>query len=207
MPQIVEYSNADAGCLQIGSTSNYGGTQNLSLCATSGDLRFSAVNFNLANLPAGAKVSSATLEIIKYSGADTAMTLRAERFTGSWTELGITYSNAPATTYDGDTTTTITSTNQTYVLNVTKICQAWANGASKYGIKLIPTAGSLTYLRSREYSWVSVKLTINYTLVPEFIVNVGDTWKTPTEVYVNVGDTWRTVTNAYVNVGDTWKEI
>lgn len=206
MPQLIQYSNADAGCLQAGGTSNYGGTQNLTIDSTSGAARFAAVNFNLADLPAGARIDSATLEVIKYSGAATTLVLRADRFTGSWTETGITYNNAPATVNDGNPTVSI-SANATYSINVKNTVQAWANGAGKYGFKLIATSGSNTYFRSREYSWVSIKLTINYTDVPAFQVNVGDTWKQPSAMYVNVGDTWRTVTEMYVNVGDTWRRV
>lgn len=40
-----------------------------------------------------------------------------------------------------------------------------------------------------------------------FQINVGDAWKSVTDIKVNVGDSWKTVTAASVNVGDTWKTI
>lgn len=206
MAQLVVYANADTACLQIGANSNYGSSSNISICATSGDLRFGAVNFDLSGLPSVASIDSATLEIIKYSGTPT-MTLRAERFTGPWSETGITYNNTPATVYDGDPTISVTSTNQTYSMDVKKIVQAWTSGSSRYGIKLVPTTGSLTYFRSREYSSTSIKLTINYSTAPNLSVNVGDVWRTTSGMYVNVGDVWRPVTEMYVNVGDVWKRV
>lgn len=206
MPQIIQYSNADTACLQSGGNSNYGTSQNMSIDSSGSAGRFGAVNFNLTTLPANVRIDSATLEVIKYSGAATAMNLRADRFTSSWTETGMTWNNAPAATNDGNPTTYI-SANATYSLNVTKSVQAWADGAGIFGLKLVPTSGSLTYFRSREYSWISVKLTINYTEIPNMQVNVGDSWRAPSQVYVNVGDVWRTVPEAWVNVGDAWRKL
>ena len=40
-----------------------------------------------------------------------------------------------------------------------------------------------------------------------FQINVGDAWKSVTDISVNVGDAWKPVTSALINVGDTWKTI
>jgi len=56
--------------------------------------------------------------------------------------------------------------------------------------------------------WMNVR--IYYTEPPaveNFYVNVGDSWRTATDVYVNVGDIWRDVEYVAVNVGDSWRVI
>lgn len=133
--------------------------------------------------------------------------MRADRFNASWTETGITYNGAPAATNDSNPTVTV-GANGAYSINVKNTVQAWANGSGRYGFKVVATSGGNTYFRSREATTVApATLSITYTDVPAFQVNVADVWRQPSEMHVNVADVWRKVTEAYVNVGDVWRKF
>jgi hypothetical protein len=38
-------------------------------------------------------------------------------------------------------------------------------------------------------------------------INIGDSWKTVSEMYINIGDVWKAVSEAQINIGDAWKAL
>jgi hypothetical protein len=44
---------------------------------------------------------------------------------------------------------------------------------------------------------------------PYIRINIGDTWKTVTEMKINIGDTWKDVdaSSSQLNIGDIWKDL
>jgi hypothetical protein len=70
------------------------------------------VRFNLPSIPAGCVLDTATLRVYAGSTSSSQRTLQVFRLNGSWTEGGVTWSNAPATTGTAATTTSGTGYRQ-----------------------------------------------------------------------------------------------
>ncbi|MCW4012798.1 MAG: DNRLRE domain-containing protein [Candidatus Bathyarchaeota archaeon] len=210
MATYTKLCNADAGMID-NTGSNYGSSSNWSL-DYSGTDRWVAINWDLSDFPSDPVIiDSAYVTIHKYSGGNP--TVYARRYTGSWSEGTITDANEPSNVGDGDGSVYVGASGG-YNVPCTQIVKQWyENGASKYGMRLHASAGSLTYFRSRESTTAPgdrAQLVIVYTLAPTappIQFNVNDSWKTAEEVYVNINDVWREVTEAYVNIGDVWRQI
>jgi hypothetical protein len=76
-----------------------------------GNLR-ALVRFNLPTMPAGCVIDTATLRLFAGSASSSQRTLEVFRLDGSWTESGVTWQNAPATTGTAATTTSGTGYRQ-----------------------------------------------------------------------------------------------
>lgn len=88
-------AGADAWVNEQQSGTNNGGTTPLNVTARTGRNAWAYVRFTLPGAPAGCKLVSASLRA--YNGSATSgRTLSVYRAGGSWTELGITWTNKPA---------------------------------------------------------------------------------------------------------------
>ena len=38
-------------------------------------------------------------------------------------------------------------------------------------------------------------------------INIGDTWKTVSDIKINIGDAWKTAAGGWINIGDSWKKF
>ena len=90
-------ANADAWIEQNGPSSNKGEDSILKVKSQGGNDNFrTLVRFTLpATIPTGCVVESATLRLYTPSGTE-GRTLQALRLTGSWSEMGVSWSNQPA---------------------------------------------------------------------------------------------------------------
>jgi hypothetical protein len=98
-------ANIDAWIDQNSSSSNKGDDSILKVQGKSSNNNMRAlVGFNLPSLSAGCQVESATLRLYAASGKN-GRTLQALQVAASWTEMGVTWANQPATTGTPATTT------------------------------------------------------------------------------------------------------
>ena len=89
-------ANADAWFEQ-GSTSNKGDDSSLVVQSKSGQAFRALARFPLPSLPAGCVVDTAELRLYADSFAS-GRTIQAQRVAGAWSEMGVTWTNQPATT-------------------------------------------------------------------------------------------------------------
>jgi hypothetical protein len=99
-------AEADAWIEQKSPSQNKGTDSVLKVMSKSGDSNLRAlVRFNLPTMPAGCQIDTAKLRLFAGSASSSERTLEAWRLDGSWTENGVTWGNAPATTGTAATTT------------------------------------------------------------------------------------------------------
>jgi hypothetical protein len=105
-PSVTLSSSADAWIEQSSPSSNKGTDGILKVMSKSGNSNLRAlVKFDLPTVPAGCQIDSAKLRLFSASASSSQRTLEALRVDGSWTENGVTWGNAPATSGSAATTT------------------------------------------------------------------------------------------------------
>ena len=125
---------------------NYGSYTSLFVQKGSGAISASYIKFNIATLPPGATVTKATLRLF-VNQVTAPGNFDAYQLNTSWTEGGLTYSNAPAlgTSATGNHPVSFSnaSVNQFILLDVTSLVEAWANGSlPNNGLALAMTTSS-----------------------------------------------------------------
>ncbi len=125
---------------------NYGSYTSLFVQKGGGAISASYIKFNIATLPPGATVTKATLRLFVNQVAAPG-SFDAYQLNTSWTESGLTYSNAPAlgTSATGNHPVSFSSAsvNQFILLDVTSLVEAWANGSlPNNGLALAMTTSS-----------------------------------------------------------------
>ncbi len=137
----------------------------------------SYVRLNLSALPANASIVKATLRL--YVNAVVAPgSFDVYEVNGSWSEKGITASNAPAlgasATGNQPILVTAASLNQFILIDITALAQGWLNGSiPNYGVALALTSGGGTFSFDSKES-------IGTGHQPELDVVFGGTAGTPT---------------------------
>ena len=122
---------ADSWIEQSSASSNKGSDSILKVMSKSGNSNLRAlVRFNLPSIPAGCVLDTATLRVYAGSASSSQRTLQALRLNGSWTESGVTWSNAPATAGSAATTTSGTGYRQ---WSVAALVQAMYSSGSNNG--------------------------------------------------------------------------
>jgi parallel beta-helix repeat protein len=121
---------ADAWIEQSSPSSNKGSDSILKLMSKSGSNLRALLRFDLPSIPAGCVLDAATLRVYAGSTSSSQRTLQVLRLGGSWTEGGVTWGNAPATTGSAVTTTSGTGYRQ---WNVAAIVQAMYSSGSNNG--------------------------------------------------------------------------
>ena len=96
---------ADAWIDSGSTSSNKGSDSILKLMSKSGGNLRALVRFDLPTMPAGCQLDTAKLRMYSASASSSERTLEALRLDGAWTEGGVNWSNAPATTGSAVTTT------------------------------------------------------------------------------------------------------
>lgn len=140
----------DALVASLWPDNNYGTHSDFIACAwtnqsAESNLR-ALIEFDIASIPPGATVISATLELYHYtspfnighSNLSGPADCWLERITQPWTESGVTWNNQPATTAVNRVNVVAPLVmNQNYTLNVTQLLQDMLNNASSsYGFML-----------------------------------------------------------------------
>lgn len=108
----------------------------------------SLIDFEGLTIPAGG-VAAATLSVYSDAASDCdPMALKVQRVTSSWDAMSVNWATQPTVTTAGETTVTQTAKGagascadtgwDNY--DITSIAQAWASGATKYGVRLSAAA-------------------------------------------------------------------
>jgi hypothetical protein len=122
---------ADSWIEQSSASSNKGSDSILKVMSKSGNANLRAlVRFDLPAIPAGCVLDAATLRLYAASASSSQRTLQVFRLGGSWTEGGVTWSNAPATT--GSAVTTLSGTGYRQ-WSVAALVQAMYSSGSNNG--------------------------------------------------------------------------
>jgi hypothetical protein len=124
-------ASADAWVLQDSPSNNNGGDSALYVLSKSGSQnRRVFVNFTLPSRRNWCDVASASLRVYAESAA-TGRTLQAYRTAASWTEMGVTWSNQPATT--GTAATTASGTGWRSFDVTSQVREIYHDGATSHG--------------------------------------------------------------------------
>ncbi len=131
--------------------------------------------FNVGAIPAGKVIDHATL-YMRLSATDgvKGASITASRAASSWTETGVTWSNAPGSAGDGATTGVGTSVGTDYSWDVTTAVRKWYSGqAANNGFRITSSGAWRTFTaresgaRSRLYvSYSTPSATPTITLTP-----------------------------------------
>jgi hypothetical protein len=117
-------------------TTNFGAN---GLLDVDGASQITYIQFNLASIPAGAKVSQATLKLY-VNAVTTAGSFNVDNVNGAWSESTITHNLSPAlggSIVSGVPITTADA-NQFILINVTPAVEAWLDGSqANDGIALV----------------------------------------------------------------------
>ncbi|MGD8615472.1 MAG: DNRLRE domain-containing protein [Gammaproteobacteria bacterium] len=147
----------DAWIRESAPTANYGLDTELSAKNQAADSMRALYRFDLAAIPAGSTIGSATVWLYATTGDDQGP-VSVHRVTADWAEGDATWTSV-GERFDGQALAVIPAQSDNGVwikLNLTAHVQAWVNGAQpNYGIMLIASSDALlsTYA-SREWSTV-----------------------------------------------------
>lgn len=176
MPTVTLTAAADAHVNDSYPTSNYGTSTTLGIGKhpSSGNVFRTLVSFDLSTIPAGAKITSATLRLrfTGYDGSPASYNYFIRRLTGSWAETSVTWNTQPGNTTSGQTTYVGPTALAHYSYDVKAIVQAWIeSGLANYGFMLLAQDEvSSTILRyaSREDATVDYRpqLIVEYNRPP-----------------------------------------
>lgn len=173
---------------------------------------FTYLKFDLSSLPPRSIITSATLNLYCYNGANdwsASIPAGVRRCASSWVESTVSWNTKPASTGNACPNATVSSTNYaTYVpFNVTTLVQSITDGATDYGFNVFQnstTTNTRKEFYTREYSSGAYKpfLLINYTANGVAYINTGSSWVLGFP-YVNTGSAWARV-YAHINTGSAW---
>jgi len=105
-----------------------------------GPQEYSYLQFDVSSIPGGATVSSASLRLCRTNGSGGARVDSLRPITTSWTESGLTWSNAPTLASSYDASMLVPSSAGCVTTDVTTDVQAWAAGAGNWGWQIADTA-------------------------------------------------------------------
>ena len=135
-------------------TTNFGANV---LLDVDGASQIAYIQFNLASVPSGAKVSQATLKLY-VNAVTTAGSFNVDFVSGTWAESTITHSLAPtlgATIASGVPITTA-DPNQFVLINVTSAVEAWLDGShANDGLALVANSTFNASFDSKENTTTS----------------------------------------------------
>jgi hypothetical protein len=182
------YAAADASVFEVNPGINAGSAVNLEVGYEFRKHTYLLVYFNLANLPSGAVVTSATMTLGLQLNAAPAqspqatLNLYADRITSPWQETSVTWNGRPNHLYMNDTVCSASDTATTTACSVGEIVKAWKNsGMTNYGI-LLRGDGAQVGTRSfssREGS-LPPRLTVYYQLPSPTSTATATRTRTPT---------------------------
>jgi len=126
--------------------SNYGAGTLLEVDSSPRIQRVLIKPLGLSGVPARSRIESAQL-VLQVVEPGNNMTVH--KLSGSFSESGVTYSNAPAV---GTSFATISGTSGSKTIDVTAVVQAWVNGEAARGFALYPTGSDGVDIASSEHS-------------------------------------------------------
>jgi hypothetical protein len=165
---------ADSYVNQASPGANTGTATTLDVRSGSAGNRRTLVRFDLApcGIPAGALVTTSSLQLFMYTAPTLSRTYNAHRVTGAWTETGVTWTNQPAVAASATAgVVTGTTSNVTLSWAVTADVQAYLGGTSNLGWRIADSVESaatarLGRFRSAEYGTVAQRPVLQVTYYP-----------------------------------------
>lgn len=141
------YATADTYVSASSPTTNYGTATSLSIGRSAGGSdNWILIRFDLSAIPAGATISSATLQMytminLAAAAPDSAYQVFPHRVVGgvagAWIETGVTWNSKPSTYAADDAATTVNTNNGWHNIIVTNAMRQWVeNGATNAGLTL-----------------------------------------------------------------------
>jgi LruC domain-containing protein len=155
-----------------------------------------------AGIPAGAKITSATLYI--YSNTANNYPVNVHRITASWTELGVTWNNFNAS-YDATVIDTLHPSAVTgwHTADITALMQEWVDGTfPNYGVLLEQGRTPYTSYYSSEYNVPSLRPYFKICYTAAGISNTCVTIQRPAANHVEVFDSYIRDLNPDGNYGN-----
>lgn len=161
---------------QNNPSTNYGNNTAVNIWRESGTEAHALLYFDTSALPAGASITSATLDVYSVINLQApeapgdVVPIRAEAVLSSWTETGVTWNNRPPSNYLNDPP--VLYQQEWLAYDVTNIVQAWADGTvDNHGIKLAPHVGdpsdtAWAFFLDRSHATTGPRLTITYEEAP-----------------------------------------
>jgi len=159
--------NADTWFSESNNGKNGGKSKSLVTKGANGDRIRTVLGFDIASLPAGASVTTATVSLWVIDPDPSAVTVRL--MTSSWTEDGATWQNTTnsfSSTVEASFTPNIEKTFRTF--DITSLVRKWLDGTHpNHGIMLVAssTGGEATFA-SREAQTASTRpcMSVTYSL-------------------------------------------
>ncbi len=146
------YSNMDTHIEEKNPSNNYGTDKENKVSRKTGDNKRSLFRFDLAMIPAGSNIASASTNLYVTSSNNSPVYIH--RITADWTETGATWNNiSSAFAPSASASFTPSSNNQYYSIGITALVQQWVNGTyPNQGLGLIGTldAGESKYASKEE---------------------------------------------------------
>jgi len=151
----------DAVLMDVGSMKDGGTPTN----------RRSFVKFDVSSIPASSTVSSANLTLCATVVASTTRTYDVHAVSADWVEMIITWSNQPSVAASATDSTTTPSSPGCMTWDVAADVQAWVDGTSNYGWRVVDAAESapgdyLSQFRTHENSVTAERPTLDVTYTP-----------------------------------------
>jgi hypothetical protein len=184
---VTLYATADAYVDQCMPTVNRGTANDLMVAQDHTEFLcdfHAVIRFNLASIPAGAKVSTAKLRLHKnnlYSGAGE-RTMRISNALSNWSESTVNWNNRPQPASDPVSATVPTSIGW-YQYDVTTVVRKWVEkGQPNYGFVLYPyTSGQwMRGFDSRETQKLRPELVLTYYVPTSTPTRTRTATRTPT---------------------------
>ena len=154
--------------------SNYGDSEYLSLNHGEDFPVYSLIEFDISAIPAGAVITSATLELLEFNNCgENRNAIEIHLNDAAWEEGTVTWNNAPSFGSSYVNNSGDTSSCEWLIFDVTNAVQDWYDGTfSNYGFQMTGPSGErvFKYIRSSDYATAAERpiLRVNYEggLVP-----------------------------------------
>jgi hypothetical protein len=198
------YTNRDTYSYEAQPDTNKNAAGMLEVRGASGWRRRTYIGFDVTSAPAASTVSSVKLYLYLVYDGDGAITGRFNRITGSWTESGLTWNNAPAVTATNQVTHSmpVTPSSTWYNFDITDIYKDAKNAGNECGVKIMDhneSNDSHQKYEERESAYDPYIL-ITYTAVyDDYYVKIGGNDSLDGGSWANA---WLTINKAATTVTD-----
>jgi hypothetical protein len=168
---VIQPSVSDTYVNEQSPATNYGTSATMNVQRRTAQRQRTLVQFDLSQIPAGAAINSATLELYATAAPGTGQQLDVHHVMGTWTEPAVTWTTQPAYNASADATLAGGTTTGWKVWDVLPVVQAWSEGTyPNYGLlvkcNLETDLATNTYtFASRENAMTAYRpiLRVNYT--------------------------------------------
>lgn len=146
---------ADAVVTKQSSSSNFGSTKTMSVVVSTSLESRSFIRFDLSDLPQGAPIESATLNLRSIDPRDNPGDITMCRVSETWDEDEVTWKEQPNTRTPCETVPVPESSDGWWSARIDSIVTYWVDGGSNRGLRLAITSGRATFVtREGDQSYI-----------------------------------------------------